>query len=108
MSRKIFFVVLFLLALVITIGAIYFLNLGKLTQPQDSNSSKRVSEEEKSNLNNENIISPKNTSDISSESTPVPRFVVDENTPADYSDVDLINLEKELNTLDLSSENDIE
>ena len=35
-------------------------------------------------------------------------IVVDENTPKNYNNAELINMEKEINSLDLSGENDLQ
>lgn len=102
MNKILFYTVLIFLALTITLTAVYFLNTGNINQVPASTDT-RVSEQAESPGEEFN-----NSEDTGSE------FVVEEisdtseTVPDNFKDPELIDLVKELNSLDLSSENDIE
>jgi hypothetical protein len=100
MNKKLFIILLFVLALAVTLGAVYYLNISAINNPPIVNTSVRNESNQDSNLDTNAIeIDPvlKNSN-----------IIVDENTPKNYNNSDLINIEKEINSLDLSSENDLE
>jgi hypothetical protein len=101
MNKYFFYILILGLALGITLGAVYYLNLGNKTQNMNEISDQKTTPEIKV-IQNEVPSEPVAPEVINSS------IIVDENTPKNYKNEDLINLEKELNSLDLSSENDIE
>jgi hypothetical protein len=101
MNKYFFYILILGLALGITLGAVYYLNLGNMTQNMNEISNQKTTPEIKV-IQNEVPSEPIAPEVINSS------IIVDENTPKNYKNEDLINLEKELNSLDLSSENDIE
>jgi len=101
MNKYIFYILIIGLALGITISAVYYLNLGNMNQ--NMNEISDIKSEVKAD--NPSTDMPSETLAPEIKNTPI---IVDENTPKNYKNEDLINLEKELNSLDLSSENDIE
>ena len=96
MNKKIFIILLFVLALGITLGAVYYLNISSMNQKPVNNVSER-----KDDTSNQ----PQMDSALLDSSG---NIVIDENTPKDYKNPELMNLEKEINNLDLSNEGDIE
>lgn len=103
MNKVFFYIFLVFLALGITLGAVYYLNLGNIKQIPASSDSRvpknsettSISDSSKVNTISEYIITPENNNQLDA-------------VPSNYTDQELIDLEKELNSLDLSSENDIE
>ncbi len=100
MNKVVFFITIFLLALGISLGAVYFLNFENFNQDLRELTSNRLESETR---NPENYI--ENTIDYE---VPNVDIIVDENTPENYSNQELINLEKELNSLDLSNLDDLQ
>jgi len=101
MNKYIFYILILGFALGITLGAVYYLNLVNMNQNMSEISDNKS--EVKADIPNTDTPSETLAPEIIN--TPI---IVDENTPKNYKNDDLINLEKELNSLDLSSENDIE
>jgi hypothetical protein len=100
MNKVVFFITIFLLALGISLGAVYFLNFENFNQDLRELTSNRLESETR---NPENYIE-----DTIDYEVPNVDIIVDENTPENYSNQELINLEKELNSLDLSNLDDLQ
>lgn len=101
MNKYIFYILILGLALGVTLSAVYYLNLGNMNQNMKEISD--IKSEVKADTPNTDMPSETLAPEIMNTS-----IIIDENTPKNYKNEDLINLEKELNSLDLSSENDIE
>jgi hypothetical protein len=103
MNKIFFYIVLVFLALSITLTAVYFLNLGNIKQIPASNDS-RMSETDSLNIDK----SSNEENNKLENGTYMESSKLEETPPSNFKDQELIDLEKELNSLDLSSENDIE
>ena len=102
MNKILFYTVLIFLALIITLIAVYFLNTGNINQVPASTDT-RISEQAESPEKEFN-----NSNDTGSEFAVEEISDTSETVPGNFKDPELIDLVKELNSLDLSSENDIE
>lgn len=100
MNKKLFLLIIFFLALGITLGAVYYLNIASIKNSPATNTSSREENKDTAvkNENNPEMDTAVRNSNI----------VVDENTPKNYNNAELINMEKEINSLDLSGENDLQ
>jgi hypothetical protein len=98
MNKNLFIVILIILALGVTLGAVYYLNILNINQSSVNNTSER--KDENSSLGTEEYLIPQVTSNAN--------IIMDENTPKNYNNTELMNLEREINSLDLSNEGDIE
>ncbi len=102
MKKIVYVLLLISLALVITLVGVYFVNKSNMNQSISESTSKNPIEPEKSESTNpktyeviEDLI---NKSDI----------IQDSSTPKNYNDNELIELEKEINSLDISDQSDIQ
>jgi hypothetical protein len=99
MNKYIFYTLIVSLALVITLFAVYFVNLSTMNQStKDLSTQSFPSQERNSDSNNESSLNNQLRDSI----------VIDEKTPKNYNNEELIKIEQELNSLDLSNEFDIE
>jgi hypothetical protein len=106
MNKFIFYIFLIFLALVVTLTGVYYLNLGNIKQTPALSDS-RVSE----NLNQDQKLQEQGSDSNLSNQNAQANSVLElekESLPLNFTDTELIDLEKELKSLDLSSENDIE
>jgi hypothetical protein len=104
MNKVIFYILILFIAFSITLVGVYFLNLSNLTEAPQAVSNQIIEFVNDKNLDinfdsNATSNQDNNFSETSFEDLTVTQ---------DYQDIDLTNLEQELNSLDLSSQIDIE
>lgn len=103
MNKFIFYVLLIFIAFSITLLGVFYLDLFNSNQ-STVNKSSDISLDDSKDVSNE-MIEEYRIDEIQFNESGI---IIDDSTPENYSNEELINLEKELNSLDLSGETDIE
>jgi hypothetical protein len=101
MNKIIFYIIILVLAIGTTLGLVYFININSMNQNMNEISDIKVEDKAQQSNDTENVNPLNNIFDSG-------QIIVDENTPKNYNNPELLEIEKEINSLDLSSENDIE
>jgi len=101
MNKIIFYIIILVLAIGTTLGLVYFINMNSMNQSMSEITDIKVEDIGQQSNDIENVTTINNIIDSG-------QIIVDENTPKNYNNQELMEIEKEINSLDLSSENDIE
>jgi len=101
MNKIIFYIIILVLAIGTTLGLVYFISMNSMNQSMSEITDIKVEDIGQQSNDIENVTPFNNIIDSG-------QIIVDENTPKNYNNQELMEIEKEINSLDLSGENDIE